>query len=141
MTEPSLALQDAIESALRGDAQLAQGMGGKVVLFTMVAPANTPKPYLVMGEDQVVPDGNSCSDSDDLYPRIHVWTRSNGGVEESRREAKIIVGHVRRILKADLTVPGFDVVDQAFEMAQHLTDPDGLTAHSVVDHRFHLDPA
>lgn len=141
MSDPSLALQDALEAVLRGDGDLAQAMGGHVAVFTLTAPNGTPKPYLVIGDDQIVPDDNSCADSDDAYTRVHVWTLSDDGLEASRREAKVIAGHVRRILKADLAVAGYVVVSQACEMVQHLTGLDGVTAHSVVDHRFHLDPA
>lgn len=140
MNDASLALQDAVEAALREDADLAAAVGGTLRLFTVSAPTGTAKPYLVIGEDQVVPDGLSCP-SDEYFTRVHVWTLSDDGVEASRREAKIIAGHVRRILDAPLSVADFVTSDWGFEFAEHLTDKDGLTCHSVVDHRFHLDPA
>lgn len=140
MNDASLALQDAVEAALRGDAQLVAAAGAPFRLFTVSAPVGTPKPYLVIGDDQVVPDGLS-EPSDEYFTRVHVWTLSDAGVEASRREAKTLAGHVRRILDTDLTIPGFDTSDWGFEFSEHLTDKDGLTCHSVVDHRFHLDPA
>lgn len=140
MNDASLALQDAVEEALRADADLIAAAGGVLRLFTVSAPTGTPKPYLVIGEDQVVPDGLSCP-SDEYFTRVHVWTLSDDGVEASRREAKIIAGHVRRLLDVALAVPGFVTSDWGFEFAEHLTEKDGLTCHSVVDHRFHLDPA
>lgn len=140
MTDASLPLQDAQEAALRGDAQLIAAVGGTLRLFTVTAPVGTLKPYLVIGEDQVVPDGLS-EPSDEYYTRTRIWTLSDGGVEASRREAKTIAGHVRRILDAPLEVPGFNTSDWGFEHAEHLTDKDGLTCLAVVDHRFHLDPA
>lgn len=140
MNDASLALQDAVEAALRADVDLVAAAGGTLRLFTVSAPTGTSKPYLVIGEDQVVPDGLSWP-SDEYFTRVHVWTLSDDGVEASRREAKIIAGHVRRILDAALAVADFVTSDWGFELAQHLTDKDGLTCHSVVDHRFHLDPA
>ena len=140
MNDASLALQDSVEAALRADADLTVAAGGVLRLFTVSAPTGTPKPYLVIGEDQVVPDGLSCP-SDEYFTRVHVWTLSDDGVEASRREAKSIAGHVRRILDMALVVSGFVTSDWGFEFAEHLTEKDGLTCHSVVDHRFHLDPA
>ena len=140
MNDASLALQDVVEAALRADAALIADVDGVLRLFTVSAPTGTPKPYLVIGEDQVVPDGLS-EPSDEYYTRGHVWTLSDAGVEASRREAKTIAAHVRRILDAPLDVPGFHTSDWGFELAEHLTDKDGLTCHSVIDHRFHLDPA
>ena len=144
MSDPSLPLQDAVEAGLRADAVLATDMGGAVILFTMSAPFGTPKPYLVIGNDQIVPDAgaDACGAADDAYTKVHIWTRDDeGGIEASRRQAKTLAAHVRRILTTALTVEGFTVVDWACEDVLHLTDPDGLTAHSVVSNRFHLDPA
>lgn len=140
MNDASLALQDVVEAALRADDALVAAVDGVLRVFTVSAPSGTPKPYLVIGEDQVVPDGLS-EPSDEYFTRVHIWTLSDAGVEASRREAKTIAAHVRRILDAPLDVSGFDTSDWGFELAEHMTDKDGLTCHSVVDHRFHLDPA
>jgi hypothetical protein len=62
-------------------------------------------------------------------------------VSASRAQAKAIAGVIRVVLNQKLPVVGFDVSEWRFETARHLTDPDRRTAHSVVEHRFLLDPA
>lgn len=142
MSDPSLALQDAIDAALRASTEMAAAMGVNVVrLYSMTAPVDAPFPYVVIGEDQVVDDSTECADSSEVFTTIHVWSRVEDDVKASRRQAKTMAGAVRATLKAPLAVAGFDVVLQEFETTRHLTDPDGRTAHSVVEHRFLLDPA
>lgn len=141
MTEPSLAIQDAIETLLRADADLIAAMGGRVRIYTEAAPHDTAFPYILLGEDQVIDDGTECADSVEVVVTIHVWAREKSSVGASRRQAKTLAGLIRSALKAPLGVTDFDVVSQEFETCRHLTDPDGRTAHSVESHRFLLDPA
>nr|WP_314437612.1 DUF3168 domain-containing protein [uncultured Brevundimonas sp.] len=142
MSDPALALQNTIEAALRGDAGLLASMGlQKVRLYTMSAPVGASHPYIVIGEDQVIDDSTECAESSEVITTVHAWTRVDDDVSASRRQAKAMAGDVRRVLKSIDAVPGFDVVLAEFEDTRHLTDSDGLTAHSVITHRFLLDPA
>lgn len=142
MTDPALALQDAIEQTLRADASLLAAMGlAQVRLYTMSAPVAAPYPFVVIGEDQVIDDSTECADSSEVIATIHAWARIEDDVAGSRRQAKAMAGAVRAALKAMTTVAGFDLVLSEFEDARHLTDPDGLTAHAVISHRVLLDPA
>lgn len=142
MSDPSLALQDAVEQALRTDASLLAAMEtAKVRLYVMSAPVGAPYPYVVIGEDQVLDDATECAESSEIYTTVHVWSRVDESVSASRRQAKAMAAAVRRALKFIAAVPGFDLVLAEFETTRHLTDADGLTAHSVISHRFLLDPA
>jgi hypothetical protein len=142
MSDPALALQNAVEVALRGSATLKTAMGLQTVrLYTMSAPVNAPYPYVIIGEDQVLDDATECADSSEAITTVHAWSRVGADVSASRAQAKAMAGAIRTILKNLSDVTGFDVVLADFESARHLTDPDSLTAHSVVSHRFLLDPA
>ena len=141
MSDPALALQQAIDTTLRASSDLSAAMGGTVRLYSMSAPVGAPFPHVVIGEDQVLDDSTECADSSEVYTTVHVWTRDQSEVSESRTQAKRMAGVIRSALKGPMTVTGFDLVLQDFENARHLTDPDGLTAHAVVTHRFLLDPA
>lgn len=142
MSDPALPLQEAIENALRGSADLKDAMGLTAVrLYTMTAPNEAPFPYLIIGEDQVLDDSTECVESSEVITTVHVFSRVKEGVATSRQEAKRIAGLVRSILKGLPSVEGFDIVLADFESARHLTDEDGLTAHAVISHRFLLDPA
>lgn len=142
MTDPALALQNAIEATLRGSVEMKAAMGLETVrLYTMSAPTGAPHPYVIIGEDQILDDSTECADSSEVYTTVHVWTRDPADVSASRAQAKSIAGVVRSALKGPMTVMGFDLVLQDFDSTRHLSDPDGLTAHAVVSHRFLLDPA
>ncbi|RZJ44957.1 MAG: DUF3168 domain-containing protein [Brevundimonas sp.] len=142
MSDPANALQDAIEATLRASPALKTAMGQqKVRLYTMSAPNGAPFPYVVIGEDQIIDDSTECADSSEVVTTVHLWARLDDDVSASRKQAKAMAGVIRSALKGAMTVTGFDLVSQEFEDARHLTDPDGLTAHAVVSHRFLLDPA
>lgn len=141
MSDPSLPLQNAVEAALRASAPLATAMGGKVRVYTLAPPDGAPFPYIVIGEDQIIGDETECAASSEAYLTTHVWSRIDDDVAASRAQAKTIAGLVRVILNTGLTVSGFETTDHGFENTRHLTDPDLRSAHSVVVHRFLLDPA
>ena len=141
MSDPSLALQNAMETALRASPALAEAMGGRVRLYTLSANDNAPYPYIVIGEDQVIGDETECAASSEAFTTVHVWSRVEDDVSASRAQAKTIAGIVRTILNVALPLAGFVVTDWRFETARHLTDPDQRTAHSVVEHRYLIDPA
>lgn len=141
MSDPSLALQSAVEAALRGSTALAQAMGGRVRLYPLAPPADAPFPYLTIGEDQIIGDETECMDSSEAFTTIHVWARLDGDVSGSRAQAKRIGAAVRQAINRNLNVIGFDVTECEFQTARHLTDPDLRTAHTVIEHRLLLDPA
>ncbi|WP_295708035.1 DUF3168 domain-containing protein [uncultured Brevundimonas sp.] len=142
MSDPSLALQNAIEAALRSSADLVAAMGlAQVRLYTLSPPDDAPFPYIVIGEDQIVDDETECAASSEAFTTVHVWSRVEDDVSASRAQAKAIAALVRATLNAPLPLVGFVTTEWRFETARHLTDPDQRTAHSVVEHRYLIDPA
>lgn len=141
MSDPSLALQNAMEAALRASPELADAMGGRVRLYTLSADDNAPFPYIVIGEDQIVGDETECAASSEAFTTVHVWSRVDNDVSASRAQAKAIAGLVRSTINEALIVEGFAVSACRFHQSRHLTDPDRRTAHSIVEHRLLLDPA
>lgn len=134
MSEPSAAMQKGIYDALMADAPLAALMGGAVRVFDVVPP-DAVFPYVTIGDDQLLDRGLVDCDPDlfEYFATIHVWSRpSNVG----RIEAKNIAGRVREILKVPPAVTGFAVKCSTTETTDHLRDPDGITAHSVLTQRF-----
>ena len=141
MSDPSLALQDAIEAALRADTGLKAAMGLQIArIYPMSAPNGAPYPYVIIGGDQVIDDSTECADSSEVITTVTPFARDDEDVNQSRRQAKAMAAEIRRIVKS-VAVPGFDVVLAEFETTNHRTGTDGLTAFSPVNHRFLLDPA
>lgn len=136
MSEPSAAVQGALYSALTNDSVLTTLLGGAKRVFDIVPP-NPPVRYITIGEDQTLDEGNLCDpDIFEHFSTIHVWCRAEeAGQAVGRIEAKNIAGRAREILKR-LTPAGFSVKRASCERLDHLRDPDGLTAHSVLTMRF-----
>lgn len=143
MSDPSLALQNAVEAALRASPVLAEAMGGRVRLYTLSADDNAPFPYIVIGEDQIIGDETECAASSEAFTTVHVWAQAGDDevVSVARVQAKAIAALVRTTLNVALPMAGFVTTEWRFETARHLTDPDQRTAHSVVEHRYLIDPA
>jgi hypothetical protein len=132
MAEPSAAMQKAIYDVLM--AEFSDWIG----VYDLVPP-NSPFPYITIGDDQALDAGVSCEpDMWEYFHTLHVWSRATLlGVGGGRVEAKTIAGYVREILKVTPPAPaGFNVLFSQCERTDHLRDPDGLSAHSIVTMRF-----
>lgn len=141
MSDPSLALQKAVDAALRASTTLRQAMGETVRLYSLAPPDNAPFPYITIGEDQIVGDETECVESSEAYTTIHIWARVDNDVSASRDQAKRIGAIVRATINRQLNIAGFEVVECEFQNARHLTDPDRRTAHTIIEHRLLIDPA
>lgn len=135
MSEPSLALQGAIFSALKNSAAVTALIAGRV--YDSV-PASPVFPYVTLGNDTTQADHAECLDgSVETTVTIDVWSRAVGKVE-----AKQIAGAIVTLLNhAPLTLSGYRLVLIEHEASRHLDDPDGLTSHSVVTFKALIDEA
>ncbi|SHF05390.1 Protein of unknown function [Kaistia soli DSM 19436] len=133
-------LQKAIFSALTADPALCDGRvyDNPPDDAQRLAATGAAWPYLAIGDDQVVDDGNTCSDGWEAFADIHVWSRA---LPRSKIEAKTLIAAVVERLSLLSTVDGFDVLVAALETSRTFRDPDGITEHGVVTMRFLLDPA
>lgn len=128
MAEPALELQRVIVAACKAAPAVA---GGRV--YDRV-PEATAFPYLSIGDGETIGDDNDCFDSSEVFMRVHCWSREPGFVE-----AKTIAGLVRERMKQEFTISGFLVVNAEHVITRYLHDPDGLTAHAVVEFRYLVD--
>lgn len=132
MSDPSDLLQAAQFAALQADtALLALLPAGKQAIRDSV-PADQEFPYVQIGESQVLEqDTEDCGDGSEIFTRTHVWSRAIG-----LTEVKLIAAEVRRVLKFAPTLVGFNVSVGQFVQTQPIRDPDGLTLHAIVEHRY-----
>lgn len=124
-------LQQAIFDALR----TAGVTGGRI--YDQV-PAAPTFPYVTIGDEQVIDDGNSCGASWEVYPDIHVWSRPTAG---SKGELKAAMEAVAGAILGIAAVSGKTLVSVKPESSRAFRDPDGKTEHGVLTFRFILDPA
>jgi len=116
-------LQRAIYAALTDTPALC---GGRV--FDTV-PKGTPAPYIHIGHQQVLDDGDTCADGWEVITDIHVWSEPETG---SKLEAMQIGAAVVPRLLGISTLTGFSVVVSAIENVRYLDDPDGASKHGVI---------
>ncbi|MCO6386237.1 DUF3168 domain-containing protein [Aliihoeflea sp. 40Bstr573] len=121
-------LQDAIRDRL-----VAQNITGGRIYDRI--PPNAVFPYVAIGDEQSIDDGDQCADIFEVYVDLHVWSRADG-----RYEAKEVGEAIRKALAADLTVADYHIILSEFENARILDDPDGLTTHGVITFRYLLQP-
>ena len=134
MAEPALAVQDAVLTALRGDAAL-RALVGTRIWDTPPGPSST-FPCVTLGEGQTIPQRSlGCFDAAEHFFRVHVWSREVG-----YPQCKRIAEAVHRVLhEAEIAVSGFTLIDMAQENSVFMRDPDGKTSHSVLEFRALLD--
>lgn len=84
-------------------------------------------PYVVIGDDTLIPFDNDSQIGVDATLTIHVWSRYRG-----RKETKDIQGEIYTLLnRAVLTIAGYDVVDILFEFSETIVEDDGAARHGV----------
>ena len=131
MTSPALVLQKAVYDALSGYAGLIAEIGAGHIYDAV--PESAEPPYVVIGEDQIIDDGNGCSDGWEIYSTIHVWAQPHG-----RAKAKRIGSEVCTALAQPLSVQGFIVVVQQLESERYMIDADGVTPHGIITQRYKI---
>jgi hypothetical protein len=124
-------LQKALYDALTG-AGVASGR-----VYDRV-PDNPVFPYVTIGDEQVIDDGNTCQDGWEVYPTVHVWGRDPSG---SRASVKAMMAQAVTAVLSITSVTGFVLVASQLQDSRVDRDPDGLTDHAVATFKFILDPA
>lgn len=136
MSAPETAFQAAVVAALKSDAALIAEYGGTPRVYDRF-PAQESRAYPDIGisEVQVVDLEDDCHLMSEVFQTTHIWSRAIGQVE-----AKRIGGIVRVALNRPFAIDGFRIVSWQFVNAQYMPDPDELTTHGIVQHRYELEP-
>lgn len=128
-------VQKAIHDALKAAPAVA---GGRV--YDHVPRANgevtATFPYVEIGGEQIIDDGNTCDDGWEVFADVHVWSRAVGYPETKGLIATI----VPRLVGIN-SISGFTVIAAEVENTRVMRDPDGLTSHGVISVRFVITPA
>jgi hypothetical protein len=92
-------------------------------------------PYLTIGNEQAVYDGDACNQSRfEVFADIHTWTRGVGIAG-----AKAVSAHVCDAIAAGITVTGWNVAVVRHESERHFVESDGLTGHGVSSFKFIME--
>lgn len=123
-------IQTAVYGALTAGPAIA---GGRVYDRVPSAPTF---PYLTIGSEQIIDDGNACGDGWEVFAEVHFWSQAFG-----YPEVKGLMAEATPRLAGIDSVPGLTVIAAAVESTRVFRDPDGLTSHGVITVRFVIIPA
>lgn len=118
-------VQAALYAALNG----ATDCGARI--YDRV-PEGAVFPYVTIGDEQVINDGDQCTDGWEVIPDVHVWSRPVNG---SKAEVKTIAAQVVAAVLGISAIDGFDLASVHHETTRFLRDPDGKTEHAVLTFR------
>src|SRR6185295_101580 len=102
--------QKAIIAALNADTDVKSLLGSTPRIYQDV-PSGATFPYVTIGEGQRTPDLAECSDGSEIFPVLHIWSRSSSFQEAKSISATIwqalsaasfsMTGHVCKIFEPD----------------------------------------
>jgi hypothetical protein len=136
MSEPSLALQRGIYSALTNVTAVSSLIQGRV--FDRVSPTAT-FPYVRIGTDQSVAEAQDCAEeSVEVFAQVDVFSRTQGKIE-----AKNIAGAIVRALKPEnMSIEtGYELQEFHHADTRFVDDPDGLSTHAIISFRALVETA
>lgn len=132
---PDEALQVAVFSALSSNAAVLAALGGADAARRIYddPPSKYVLPYITLGEIEINDDTN-CGPAWEAFVTTHVWSEKVGMAEVKR-----IGAAVGAALDVQLTIAGFICTDWQFRNRRYFREPDSLTKHGVVLHRYLID--
>lgn len=133
MIDPTLPLQSAVVTALKADATVAALVSARV--YDLPPPAPT-KPYVTIGEFQMIPDRADCLDGAETAIPVHGWSQTSSTVQVKQLGAAIIAA----LDEVELSLSGHRTVLFELEQVQYVRDPDGITNHTIVTFRALTEP-
>lgn len=133
MIDPSLELQGALISTLKGSSAVQAIVADKV--FDPV-PSTAVKPYVNVGQPQVLPDKADCIDGAEVFYTIHGWAVGPNSIQIKQLGAAI-EGALDGV---EFTLTSHRTVLCELEQTQYLDDPDVLTKHAAVTIRVLTEP-
>lgn len=90
-------------------------------------------PYIVIGDEQVIDDGNTCSNGWEVYADVAIYSRSKS---RSKVEAKTLRAQVTTAILAIDKIDGFNLIDVKMDTARIERDTDEITEVATLTFRF-----
>lgn len=137
MIDPTLELQKAIFETLH-DSTAVQALIGDVSpprIYDKVSPTAV-KPYISLGQPQVLPDKADCIDGAEVSFQVDGWAEGPQSVAIKRLGAAIS-GALDGV---EFVLPNHRTVLCELEQMQYLDDEDGFTKHVAVTLRILTEP-
>ena len=124
----SAELQDLIVATLKADPAVAAIVAGRV--YDIAPPQNARAfPDITLGPNDYVPEDMDCIIGREETFQIDCWTKEHGRL----RACRALVDAVKDALHLpDLSLSENALVLMRVELARVIRDPDGITAHGIV---------
>lgn len=126
-----MALDRAIQTAIRARLVATPAVTDLVPALNIRDANALPSvdPCVIIGEAQAVDEGRIDRASVRVYSDLHVWKKESGLVG-----VKDIAAAIRDALHSSrLTATGYDVGDCFIQSVRYIRDPDGVTAHAIIE--------
>lgn len=128
MSTGQFALQTAVYSTLSSDTNLTSTLGAGV--YDDV-PQGSAYPFVQVGDDSTMDYSTKDVSGSETTLNLHVWSQNHGS-----KQAKDIMDRVHTLLHdTNLTVTGFNFINNRMEFSDIIRDPDGITRHGIMRFR------
>jgi hypothetical protein len=98
-------------------------------------PQKTAYPYVVVGDDTVVPWDTDDSLGTEATVTVHAWSQYRGRAEVKELLQKIYLALHRQ----DVAVENAHTIESIAEFQQTIVESDGLTRHGIIRFRITVD--
>jgi hypothetical protein len=133
-TNPALALQTGLRTALLADAVLVTALGGEQVFDDV--PRDAPFPYITLGDIDTRDWSTQTSRGHEHTVTLHLWSRYRG-----RKQVQDLIAEVDRILDgADPPLSGYRLVNLSTVFWTAQREPDGEVYRGTVRLRAVTEP-
>lgn len=132
MASPSLELQGAVVTRLKGDATLAALIGPRVydhVPRGSGGAVTADFPFVGIADSDDLQADATCVTGYEITMNLDVWSRKPGFVEAKQ----IAHAVVKSLHDWDAPLPTNTVITLQHRQTRMFRDPDGLTSHGVVE--------
>ena len=128
MSTGQFALQTAVYSTLSSDSNLTSTLGAGV--YDDV-PQGSAYPFVQIGDDATKDYSTKDVSGSETTLNLHVWSQNHGS-----KQAKDIMDRIHTLLHdTNLTVTGFNFINNRMEFSDIVRDPDGITRHGIMRFR------
>jgi hypothetical protein len=132
---PDWELQTAIVTALNASANLKSLIGDPPRIYQEIPQGAWPGAYVVMGEGDCHDDSAQFLTATNVFPKIHVWSRS-----PSWAEAKKIATVVWQLLhNQTISLSENRFFSILLDQSVAMKDPDGVSRHIALTYRARVE--
>lgn len=134
MSDPSLPIQAAFLARLKTNGVLPTVVGGRVLDRVN---ADTPRPYVTIGETLVLPDKAECLNGSESFPVVRCFSDAVGYPEVKAIAAAVIAALDENL---NLSIAGHRLLVLELDDVRYRRDANGITSIADITFRVVTEP-